>query len=63
MTDPDRLPEYVARAFHVALQGRPGPVVLSLPEDMLTTDTAAEAQARQKAWPEPDGLARDCASC
>src|SRR5499427_10696088 len=29
----DRLPEYVARAFHTALQGRPGPVVLALPED------------------------------
>ena len=32
----DRLPEYVARAFHTAMQGRPGPVVLVLPEDMLT---------------------------
>ena len=32
----DRLPEYVARAFHTALQGRPGPVVIALPEDMLT---------------------------
>ncbi len=30
-----RLPEYISRAFHVALSGRPGPVVLSLPEDML----------------------------
>src|SRR5216117_142388 len=28
--DADRLPEYVARAFHTALQGRPGPVVLVL---------------------------------
>jgi len=37
--DADRLPEYVARAFHTALQGRPGPVVLSLPEDMLTAMT------------------------
>ncbi|MDO5290567.1 MAG: thiamine pyrophosphate-binding protein [Pseudomonadota bacterium] len=33
---PDRLPEYVARAFATALNGRPGPVVLVLPEDMLT---------------------------
>jgi acetolactate synthase-1/2/3 large subunit len=32
----DRLPEYVARAFAVALSGRPGPVVLALPEDMLS---------------------------
>ncbi len=33
----DRLPEYVSRAFHVAMSGRPGPVVLALPEDMLST--------------------------
>ena len=31
----DRIPEYVARAFQVANSGRPGPVVLALPEDML----------------------------
>ena len=34
--DPARIPELVARAFRVALQGRPGPVVISLPEDILT---------------------------
>lgn len=33
---PDRLPEYIARAFATAMNGRPGPVVLVLPEDMLT---------------------------
>ncbi|MGO9485651.1 MAG: thiamine pyrophosphate-binding protein [Rhodomicrobium sp.] len=33
--DAARIPEYVSRAFHVAVSGRPGPVVLSLPEDML----------------------------
>jgi acetolactate synthase-1/2/3 large subunit len=33
--DPNRIPEYVARAFHTAVSGRPGPVVLSLPEDIL----------------------------
>jgi acetolactate synthase-1/2/3 large subunit len=32
----DRIPEYVARAFRVATSGRPGPVVLALPEDMLS---------------------------
>ena len=31
----ERIPEYVARAFRVAMSGRPGPVVLALPEDML----------------------------
>lgn len=33
---PDRIPEYVSHAFHVAQSGRPGPVVLALPEDVLT---------------------------
>jgi acetolactate synthase-1/2/3 large subunit len=32
----EELPYYLARAFRVAQEGRPGPVVLSLPEDMLT---------------------------
>ncbi len=39
----DRLPEYVSHAFHVAQTGRPGPVVLALPEDMLSSAIAAEA--------------------
>ena len=33
--DAARIPEYVARAYSVAVSGRPGPVVLALPEDML----------------------------
>ncbi|MBL4918059.1 thiamine pyrophosphate-binding protein [Szabonella alba] len=33
----ERLPEYISRAFHVARSGRPGPVVLALPEDMLSS--------------------------
>jgi acetolactate synthase-1/2/3 large subunit len=40
--DARRIPEYVARAYRVATAGRPGPVVLALPEDMLRdeVDTA-----------------------
>ncbi|WP_345798748.1 thiamine pyrophosphate-binding protein [Castellaniella sp. MT123] len=41
----ERIPEYLSRAFHVALSGRPGPVVLALPEDMLG-ETIVVADAR-----------------
>ena len=44
----DRIPEYVARAFQVAMSGRPGPVVLALPEDMLSGH-ASVADARPAA--------------
>ncbi|HEX6362936.1 MAG TPA: thiamine pyrophosphate-binding protein [Albitalea sp.] len=57
--DPDRLPEYVARAFHTAMQGRPGPVVLALPEDMLGAETEAPVLPRVEpalAWPAPGAL-------
>ncbi|MGY3446261.1 MULTISPECIES: thiamine pyrophosphate-binding protein [unclassified Bradyrhizobium] len=58
---PDRIPELVARAFRVALQGRPGPVVISLPENMLT-ETAAVADAPKvepaASWPAPADLER-----
>src|SRR5919112_1569610 len=42
--DPARLPEIVSRAFHVATSGRPGPVVIALPED-VQTESAAVADA------------------
>ncbi len=46
--DPARIPEYVNRAFRTALSGRPGPVALALPEDMLAelTDTADLPQVK-----------------
>ncbi len=37
----DRIPEYLSHAFHLAVSGRPGPVVLALPEDMLTSRSLA----------------------
>src|SRR6202451_3777793 len=43
--DPARIPELVSRAFYTATNGRPGPVVVSLPEDMLTERVAVEDAA------------------
>jgi acetolactate synthase I/II/III large subunit len=57
--DADRIPEYVARAFATAMNGRPGPVVLVLPEDMLTQMTSAQPTARVEAvqaWSDPGSL-------
>ena len=52
--DPARLPELVSRAFHVATSGRPGPVVVALPEDMLTaTASVADALPYQVAETHP----------
>ena len=42
----DRIPEYMARAFQVATSGRPGPVVLALPEDMLIDVASVADTAR-----------------
>src|ERR671910_3260019 len=36
----ERIPEYVSRAFHTAVAGRPGPVILALPEDTLFSEAA-----------------------
>ena len=41
--DASRIDEYISRAFSVAMSGRPGPVVLSLPEDMLAEQITAQA--------------------
>jgi acetolactate synthase I/II/III large subunit len=59
--DAARLPEIVARAFAVATSGRPGPVVLALPEDMLSerVDVAdARPHRAVPAAPAPDAMAR-----
>jgi acetolactate synthase-1/2/3 large subunit len=48
----ERLPEAIQRAFAIAISGRPGPVVVSLPEDMLR-ETASVADARPLAPVEP----------
>ena len=56
--DVDRIPEYVARAYQVATSGRKGPVVLALPEDMLTKKSRA-ADARRHVPMEPHAGAQD----
>ena len=45
--DAARVPEYVSRAFHTVMAGRPGPVVLALPEDMLRDKARVSKLGRQ----------------
>jgi acetolactate synthase-1/2/3 large subunit len=56
----ERIPEFIGRAFHVATAGRPGPVVLALPEDMLT-DRVAVADAAPYRTPRAHPGAADMA--
>lgn len=59
--DVTRIPEYLSRAWHVAVSGRPGPVVLALPEDVLS-EYADVADARPAhvgtSAPAPDAMTR-----
>jgi acetolactate synthase-1/2/3 large subunit len=57
--DAKRIPEYVARAFATAMNGRPGPVVLVLPEDMLTHQVSSRPLPQLEpvqAWSDPGSL-------
>src|SRR3974390_2579209 len=59
--DPARIPEIVSRAFHTACNGRPGPVVIALPEDMLRERLVVpDASAFQpvEVWPGPAEMRR-----
>lgn len=59
INDSGRVVEYVARAFHVALAGRPGPVVLALPKDMLEdqiTPCDCPASTPVEAAPTPEAI-------
>jgi acetolactate synthase-1/2/3 large subunit len=54
--DAARIPEYVSRAFHTAVSGRPGPVVLALPEDMLRERAAVpDPEPYKRVEPHPSG--------
>ena len=51
-----QIPEVVQRAFHIAMQGRPGPVAIALPEDMLTEMAAVADAPRAEPVPIWPGL-------
>src|SRR5712671_2452264 len=59
--DPARIPEIVSRAFYTACNGRPGPVVIALPEDMLVERAAvpdAPAFEPVETWPGASDMVR-----
>ena len=59
--DPARIPELISRAFYVATSGRPGPVVIALPEDMLVERVNvadAPAFAGVETWPGANDMSR-----
>jgi acetolactate synthase-1/2/3 large subunit len=56
-----RVPEIVAEAVRIAMQGRPGPVVISIPEDMLTEEATVEDAPvfeMAESWPGPADMTR-----
>src|ERR1700686_4184432 len=58
---PARIPELISRAFHTACNGRPGPVVIALPEDMLTERVAVPdggVSEPAQTWPGFTAMAR-----
>src|SRR6195256_4873501 len=59
--DAARIPELISRAFYTATSGRPGPVVIALPEDMLVERVAvadAPAFAPVETWPGQSDMSR-----
>jgi acetolactate synthase-1/2/3 large subunit len=65
LDDPARVGEVISRAFHLAVSGRPGPVVIGLPSDVLSlpvpTDAPVAAAVAVEAAPDAQGLERLCA--
>jgi acetolactate synthase I/II/III large subunit len=57
----DRMTEMISHAFHVATSGRPGPVVLALPEDMLVAEVPETLPARGYKTAQPSPAAEDIA--
>ncbi|MBP9693094.1 MAG: thiamine pyrophosphate-binding protein [Alphaproteobacteria bacterium] len=51
VTDSKRIPEFMHRAFKIATQGRPGPVVISIPEDVLREDIPLNSLAQESLSP------------